>query len=154
MHIQKGVGLVIIIGQDSVELMSFMNGVGERASVRMFCVIFINFAGHMVIRAGLFFASREPTEGFIFVSYANIVRFPFQGFVIDGALFPHNSAFVFVRLRRCEPVVFNSTCSATFLVSSVIAITKLRVKREFFEERRVIWVVTVSPRKHFLAFRI
>ena len=70
-----------------------------------------------------------------------------NGFVIDGALFPHNSAFMFVRLRRCEPVVFNSTCSATFLVSSVIVIMKLRVKREFFEEGLVIWVVTVSPRK-------
>ena len=123
--------------------MSCMNGVGERSFVRMFCVIFINFAGHMVIRAGFFFASREPIEGSRFVSYANIVRFPFQGFVIDGALFPHNPAFMFVRLRGCEPVMFNSTRSATFLVSSVIAITKLRVKREFFEKRRVIWVVTV-----------
>ena len=80
MHIERGVGLVIIIGQDGVELMSFMDRVGERASVRMFCVIFINFGGHMVICAGLFFASREPIEGSILVSYANIVRFPFEWF--------------------------------------------------------------------------
>ena len=96
---KKG-GLVILIGQDSVELMSFMNGVGERASARIVGVIFINCSGYMVIRAGLFFASWEPIEGSIFVSYANIVRFSFQGFVINGALIPHDSAFMFMGLRR------------------------------------------------------
>ena len=127
-----------------------MDGVGGRTSVRDFGVIFINFAGYMVIRAGLFVASWKPIEGSIFVSYANIVRFSFQGFVISGALFPHSSAFMFIRLRRYEPVVLNSARSAAFLVSSVIALRKLRV----FEKRCVLRVLTVSPRKLFVTFRI
>ncbi len=65
-----------------------------------FVVVFMNHTGNNVIILNLFFACWEPKEGPVLISYSGGVRFMFQGFVNNGALIPHSSAFMFVLLRR------------------------------------------------------
>ena len=58
--------------------------------------------------------------------------------------------FVFVLLKRYGAVVFNSTCSTTFLVSAVVAFKKLRSVENPFEKRWEIQIVSVIAIKVFI----
>ena len=86
--------MVSVIGRSDVEFVFFMVSAGS------FVVVSMNHAGYLVLLVSLFFACWEPKEGPVLISYSGGVRFMFQGFVINGALIPHSSAFMFVLLRR------------------------------------------------------
>ena len=58
--------------------------------------------------------------------------------------------FVFVLLRRYGAVVYNSTCSATFLASAVVAFKKLRSIENLFEKRWEIQIVSVIAIRLFI----